>query len=69
MFSCNCEKPKKVPHEEKSVPFWSAITKENDDWSAGYCYDSQIKNEMKWNEMKWKVQWFKVRSKTDLEPA
>jgi len=22
-----------------------------------------------WNEMKWKVQWFKVRSKTDLEPA
>ena len=23
----------------------------------------------KWNEMKWKVQWFKVRSKTDLEPA
>jgi len=24
---------------------------------------------MKWNEMKWNVQLFKVRSKTDLEPA
>ena len=57
------ERKRKMESIEKLIEWQNSVSQ----WQVGTSIQS-IEN-FNENEMKWKVQWFKVRSKTDLEPA